>query len=291
LDYQKVKALLENAKEGEFSGIISVDFAGRVCNQEAFKDLSKKHNLWYLSDSCHSPGGYFIDSNDNNVKSGSNRYSDASIFSFHPVKHIAAGEGGIITTNDEKLYTKLLLLRSHGIERRPQKFVASKSEAFGNFNEIDEDYPGWYMEMQHLGYNYRMPDILAALANSQLGRARDGIAARLRIAKYYTEFFEHKSYIHGLSGYVEGHAYHLYVIEVAKRDELYKHLKEHGVYCQIHYLPIYRMPYYKRQINYSGLELKNVESYYSRCLSIPIFPTLELESLKKVTQLIEGFYE
>jgi len=290
LDYQKVRALLENSSNGEFSGIITVDFAGRMCNHESFKELSDKYNLWYLSDSCHSPGGYFKDSCGDYILAGSNRYSDASIFSFHPVKHIAAGEGGIITTNDEELYNRLLLLRSHGIERRPGNFLSSISEAFGNYNVIDGDYPGWYMEMQQLGYNYRMPDILAALANSQLTRANDGIAARSSIAKFYTEFFEHKAYIHGLSGYVEGHAYHLYVIEVSRRNELYKHLKDHGIYCQIHYLPIYRMPFYKGQNKYTGLKLENVETYYSRCLSIPMFPTLELQDLKKITQLIDEFY-
>ena len=167
LDINSVKKLLEESPLGTYSGIIPVDFAGRACNLEEFRKLANEYNLWILEDSCHSPGGYFIDSNNVKQQCGNGNYADLAIFSFHPVKHIACGEGGMITTNNAELYKRLLILRTHGITKNEREFKNSISLAGGK-----DSYPLWYMEMQELGYNYRLTDFQAALGLSQLKREK-----------------------------------------------------------------------------------------------------------------------
>ena len=134
LDYNKVKKLIESSPKDTFKGIITVNFAGRVNDKERFKELVDKHNMWIVEDACHSPGGHFIDKSNNIQKSGNGRYSDTSIFSFHPVKHIATGEGGMITTNDYSLYKKILKLRTHGITKITSNFLNDKTLAGSSLN-------------------------------------------------------------------------------------------------------------------------------------------------------------
>src|SRR5262249_30820841 len=154
-----------------------------------------------------------------------------AIFSFHPVKHIATGEGGMITTNNEELYKKLLLLRTHGITKDPSL--------------LEENHGGWYYEMQELGYNYRLTDFQAALGVSQLSRADEGLERRKEIAKHYQEVFSTVPGILHQSGVVEGHAYHLYIIQVNDRLGLYNHLRQNNIFAQVHYIPVHTMPYYR----------------------------------------------
>lgn len=289
LDIDKVEALLKASPKGTYKGIVPVDFAGRAVNLEAFRKLADEYGLWILEDSCHSPGGYFVDSKGENQNCGNGNYADLAIFSFHPVKHIATGEGGMITTNDEKLYKKLLELRTHGITRDVSSFKNSVEFAVGQEVEEGASYPGWYMEMQHLGYNYRFTDFQAALGISQLSRADKGIERRREIAKKYDESFVNQFFIKGQSGFVEGHAYHLYVIEVENRIGLYNYLREHKIFAQIHYIPCHLMPYYKEQGWKEG-DMTNAENYYKHCISLPMYPTLTLEEQDFVIEKISQFY-
>lgn len=289
LDIDKVEALLKASPKGTYKGIVPVDFAGRAVNLEAFRKLADEYGLWILEDSCHSPGGYFVDSKGENQNCGNGNYADLAIFSFHPVKHIATGEGGMITTNDEKLYKKLLELRTHGITRDVSSFKNSVEFAVGQEVEEGASYPGWYMEMQHLGYNYRFTDFQAALGISQLSRADKGIERRRAIAEKYTESFVNKSFIKGQSGFIEGHAYHLYVIEVENRIGLYNYLREHKIFAQIHYIPCHLMPYYKEQGWKEG-DMTNAENYYKHCISLPMYPTLTIEEQNFVIEKISQFY-
>ncbi len=273
LDISKVEALLNAAPKGTYQGIVPVDFAGRAVDLEAYRKLADAHGLWIIQDSCHSPGGYFIDSNGQKQNCGNGNFANLAIFSFHPVKHIATGEGGMITTNDEKLYKKLLELRTHGITRDTSIF--QNSVAFAAGQEVSEDtaYPGWYMEMQTLGYNYRFTDFQAALGISQLSRADQGLTRRKAIAEKYNERFSNNPSIKGHSRFIEGHAYHLYVIEVENRLGLYNYLREHKIFAQIHYIPCHLMPYY-RQFGWKEGDMPNAETYYQNCISLPMFPTL-----------------
>ena len=287
LDYSKVKKLLESHPIGTFKGIICVDFAGRAVNLEAFKKLAEQYDLWLLEDACHAPGGYFIDSNGIKQNCGNGNYADLAIFSFHPVKHIACGEGGMITTNDEILYNKLLELRTHGITKNPSKFTNSIDFACGKEGEIN--YPGWYMEMQNLGFNYRITDFQAALGLSQLSRANEGLERRKQIAKKYYYSFQDEFFIKGQSCFIEGHAYHLYILEVENRLGLYNFLKQKNIFAQVHYIPCHLMPYYKENGWKEG-DFPKSENYYKFCISIPMFPSITDEDVDFVIKAIKSFY-
>jgi UDP-4-amino-4,6-dideoxy-N-acetyl-beta-L-altrosamine transaminase len=272
LDIEKVRTLLESAPNGTFKGIIPVNFAGRAVDLEAFRKLADEYNLWIIEDACHAPGGYFEDSKSNIQKCGNGNFADLAIFSFHPVKHIACGEGGMVTTNDSELYKKLLALRTHGITKNETEYSNSAEFACGQEFE-SEQYPGWYMEMQTLGFNYRITDFQAALGSSQLKRADDGLEKRRTIASNYDNAFTDLHFIKGQSGVVEGHAYHLYIIEVEDRLGLYNYLKKNNIFAQIHYIPCHLMPYYK-QFGWKEGDIPNAEDYYKKCISLPMYPTL-----------------
>ena len=292
LDIESVKALLEASPKGTYKGIIPVDFAGRAVDLEAFGRLAKEHDLWIIEDACHAPGGYFVDSNGFPRYCGSGDYAELAIFSFHPVKHIAAGEGGMITTNNKHLYQKLLRLRTHGITRdvaqfrNPVKWAAASATID---SPADPEYPGWYMEMQELGYNYRLSDIQAALGLSQLKRATEGLEKRRKIASRYWEAFNGKEYIQGQSGFIEGHAYHLYILEVEDRLGLYNYLRTKNIFAQIHYIPLHLMPYY-RDLGWKERDFPHAENYYRGCISLPMYPSLTEEEQEYVIKQIKAFY-
>jgi UDP-4-amino-4,6-dideoxy-N-acetyl-beta-L-altrosamine transaminase len=283
IDIKKVKNLLESSPKGTYSGIIPVDFSGRAVNLEEIKVLADQYNLWIIEDACHAPGGYFVDSKGEKQNCGNGNYADLAIFSFHPVKHIACGEGGMITTNNEELYKKLLKLRTHGIVKDSQNYYNSIELAGGK-----DEYPGWYMEMQMLGYNYRLTDFQAALGLSQLKRAELGIERRREIAAVYNDVFSKTSKIKGQSGIVEGHAYHLYIIEIDDRLGLYNSLKANNIFAQIHYIPTHLMPYYQ-EFGWKFGDLPNAEKYYSGCLSIPMFPSLTLDEQNIIIDRVFDF--
>jgi len=287
LDINSVRKLLEASPKGIYSGIIPVDFAGRAVDLEAYRKLANEYGLWIIEDACHAPGGSFIKSNGQESKCGSGEFANLAIFSFHPVKHIASGEGGMITTNDESLYDKLRALRTHGIVKDDKLYNNSMDFAAGSENA--KSYPSWYMEMQELGYNYRLTDFQAALGLSQLERVHEGIKRRREIATKYEKAFKNKDFIKGQSGVVAGHAYHLYVIEVEDRLGLYNYLRENHVYAQIHYIPCHLMPYY-RDLGWREGDRLNAENYYRHCISLPMYPTLSGEEQMSVIKLIDSYY-
>lgn len=290
LDINKVKALLEAAPKGTYKGIIPVDFAGKPVDLVAFRKLAAEFDLWIIEDACHAPGAYFIDGQEKTNLCGNGVYADLSIFSFHPVKHIAAGEGGMITTNDEAHYKKLLMLRTHGITRQEDDFQNNPSFAAG---QASETYPGWYMEMQELGYNYRLTDIQAALGISQLKRADQGLERRKEIARKYDEAFNNftpvLSQLNEQQENPSGHAYHLYVVQVADRLGLYNHLSENNIFPQIHYIPTHLMPYY-RSLGWKDGDMPVAEAYYKKCISLPMYPTLTNEEQDFVIEKIKSYY-
>lgn len=288
LDIKAVRKLLETSPKGTYKGIIPVDFAGRAVNLEQFRKLADEYGLWIIEDACHAPGGYFVDSKGNKQLCGNGQYADLSIFSFHPVKHIACGEGGMITTNNKDLYNQLLLLRSHGITKEKDAYTNSIEFATGGYKN-EKEYPGWYMEMQQLGYNYRLTDIQAALGISQLKRIDESLKRRREIAAIYDKAFKDKSYILNQSGIVEGHAYHLYIIEAEDRLNLYNYLHHHNILAQIHYIPAHLMPYY-RKFGWKEGDLLHAENYYKHCISLPMYPTLTNEEQQFVIETIDNFY-
>lgn len=271
LDVSSVKELIESKPKGFFKGLIPVDFAGLPVDMEAYRDLANEHNLWIIEDACHAPGGYFIDSKENKNFCGNGNYSDIGVFSFHPVKHIACGEGGMVTTNSKELYKKLMLLRTHGI----------------NKENMQENHGNWYYEMQELGFNYRLTDIQSALGITQLLKNEKGVERRNEIAAKYKKAFEGEIKFQDLPCETYN-AHHLFIIEVENRKELYDFLHSKGILAQIHYVPVHTMPYYKN-IGYTDADLKHAEKYYSRCISLPMYPTLLNEQQSYVIKNVLEF--
>ena len=275
MDIHKLKAMLKAAPKGTYKGIVPVDFAGYPLNLEAFRELADEYGLWIMEDACHAPGGYFLDSNGNKQYCGNGNFAELAVFSFHPVKHIATGEGGMVTTNSKELYDKLCLYRTHGITKDPTK--------------LHEHHGGWYYEMQELGYNYRLTDFQAALGVSQLKRAAEGLDRRHQLVMRYNEAF---SIVEGIKIPYNAdevyHAYHLYIIQVADRKGLYDYLHENNIYAQVHYVPLHLMPYYQQLGNGKG-DLSVVEEYYEHCLSLPMFPTLADEEQEYVINKVLAF--
>jgi dTDP-4-amino-4,6-dideoxygalactose transaminase len=177
------------------------------------------------------------------------------------------------------------MLRTHGIVKSNELYTNSFEFAGGK-----DTYPLWYMEMQELGFNYRLTDFQAALGLSQLKRADEGLQRRREIAKTYYEAFKNKSFIKGQSGVVEGHAYHLYIIEVENRLGLYNYLRTQNIFAQIHYIPCHLMPYY-RQFGWKAGDMPNSEKYYKHCISLPMYPTLTEDEQGFVIQVILDFYQ
>lgn len=275
LDLDKLEALLATAPRGTYKGVVPVDFAGYPIHAERLRSLADQYGLWIVEDACHAPGGYFVDSLGKKELCGASHYSDLTVFSFHPVKHIATGEGGAITTNNKELYDRLLLYRTHGITKDP--------------NRMSENHGGWYMEMMELGYNYRITDFQAALGSSQLKRNPAGLLRRHEIANKYNEAFKGLKGIkvpQVAPGYY--HAYHLYVIETDDRKGLYDFLHKNDILAQVHYIPAHLMPYYRRQGWKKG-DLPVAENYYEHCLSLPMFPTLTDEQQDYVIEKVKEF--
>ncbi len=276
LDIKSVKALIESKPKGYFHGIIPVDFAGFPVDLEEYRKLADEHGLWIIEDACHAPGGFFIDSKQSKAFCGNGIYADMAIFSFHPVKHIATGEGGMITTNNHKLYEKLKLLRTHGITKDQRL--------------MHENHGGWYYEMQELGFNYRLPDMLATLGITQLHQADKGLNRRQEIAERYTKAFLGTS-IYAPKFNNEGkHAYHLYIIQVENRLSLYNHLREKNIFAQVHYIPVHLMPYYK-QFGWKKGDFPVAEAYYEKCLSLPMYPSLTNEEQNYVIESVLEFFK
>ena len=275
LAIDKVRALLQSHPKGTFCGIIPVDFGGYPVDMQAFRALADEYNLWILEDACHAPGGYFTDNQGITHRCGDGSLADLAIFSFHPVKHIATGEGGIVTTNDEVLYKKLKRYRSHGM-------------VYQGDPALIENHGGWYMELQELGYNYRMPDMLCNLGISQLKRADEGFKKRQAIAKIYDRAFANTKVKTIIPASNFGHAYHLYIIQIADRKGLYDYLRTKQIFAQVHYIPVHLMPYYKDLGSKKG-DCPNAEKYYEHCLSIPMYPTLTEEEQSFVIQEILNF--
>lgn len=272
MDLDKLEEKLLNVPKGYYKGVIPVDFAGYPVNLERLRGIADRYGLWIIEDACHAPGAEFSDSNKVVQRCGNGEFSDTSIFSFHPVKHIATAEGGMITTNRRDLFEKLLILRTHGITK--------------DISLLSENHGGWYYEMQTLGFNYRLTDIQAALGTSQLARANDGIQRRREIASSYNKAFEDiEAIVTPKVNPLFGHAYHLYVIQVDDRLGLYNYLKSKGVFAQVHYIPVHTLPFY-REMGWDTGEFPVSESYYSKCLSLPMYPTLTQKEQNFVIKMV-----
>mgnify|MGYP001454542954 CR=1 FL=1 len=241
--------------------IIPVHFAGQPCRMEKIRAISRKHGLTVIEDAAHALGAkYKIGGKW--VSVGSCRHSDMAVLSFHPVKHITTGEGGAVLTNEQNIYEKLCLLRSHGITKAREQFIGTEEG-------------GWYYEMQCLGYNYRMTDFQCALGMSQLNKIDLFNERRRNIAERYCEAFKG---IEGLKFIIEREgvksSWHIFVLMVTDgRKRLYEKLRASGIGVNVHYRPVYLQPYYQR-LGFRPGSCPNAESYYSKAVTIPLYPDM-----------------
>lgn len=276
LDLNKLEDLLRKNPPGTYKAVIPVDFAGYALNLEKLRVLADKYQFSIIEDAAHSPGGGFKDSQNHWQNCGNGNYADLAIFSFHPVKHIATGEGGMITTNNKDLYNKILRLRSHGITKDPDFLI--------------ENHGGWYYEMQELSNNYRITDFQAALGISQLKRAEDGLRRRREIAEKYDSSFDG---INELSTPIISsdirHAFHLYIVKVPERKNFYDYLRRENIFSQIHYIPVHLQPYY-RQFGWKKGDFPIAEDYYDHCISLPMYPSLSNEEQNYVIEKVKEFF-
>lgn len=258
--------------------VIPVHFGGLPCDMPGIAALAKKSNAIVIEDASHALGATYQDGS----PVGNCRYSNMTVFSFHPVKLIAAGEGGMITTNDEKLYRRLVKLRSHGIERSAEEFI------FQDQAYEDGELNPWYYEMQDLGFNYRITDIQCALALSQLTKLDHFLERRRQIATQYDQAFARlpnvslpQNSLRGLS------ANHLYVLRIdfaalrKTRRTVMRALAELGIGSQVHYIPVHLQPIYQR-LGFVPGAFPESEAYYKGALTIPLFSAMTNEQVERV---------
>ena len=253
-------------------GIIPVDYSGHPCDLEEIYEIACDHDLKIIEDSSHAIGARY-----KNSKIGSCRYSDISIFSFHPVKHITTGEGGMILTNNEDIYDKLVMLRSHGITKKKDKLI--------------EDHGPWYHEQQILGYNYRITDFQCALGLSQLKKLDDFIKKRREIVDIYKDQIKNPDLIElPIEKNNCKSSWHLYYIKIKdpkKRKDVFIKLRKKNIGCQVHYIPVYFHPYYQK-IGYKKGLCPNAEEFYKRTISIPLYPTLKDNEIQYVIDTLNS---
>jgi len=258
--------------------VIPVHFAGLPCDMPSIYYLSQKYGFHIIEDACHALGAEYKYKG-TWYKIGSCKHSNISVFSFHPVKSITTGEGGAILTNDKNIYQKILMLRSHGIKKDNLKFQSL----------ISKYSQPWYYEMQDLGFNYRITDIQCSLGISQLSRLEKFIVKRNEIAEYYKKNLVK---LFGLQrGELKGSrsAYHLFVVLTPNRNELYGYLKQNNIICQVHYIPIYKQPYYKNNFKIDSVYFPNAEKYFSQCLSLPCYYEIKKADLRRIKTKISEF--
>lgn len=253
--------------------IIPVHLAGQSCDMEKIHTLSKKFGFKIIEDASHAIGGKYKGKNIGNCT-----YSDITIFSFHPVKIITTGEGGAILTNDEKICGKVQQLRSHGITRDPREMT----------KHIDGP---WYYEQIDLGFNYRMTDLQAALGISQLKRIDAFIKKRQKIVGLYNRLLANSKLILPYQKIDTKSSFHLYIIRVPSngsliRSELFERLLANGILVNLHYIPIYKHPYYQTKYKIKDSDFPQAEKYYAEAISLPIFYDLKESEIKKITKIL-----
>lgn len=279
-----IKDLEKKLKEKKIDLVITVHLAGHSSDMEKIYKLKKKYKFNLIEDSCHALGGKY-----KKYKVGSCKFSDISTFSFHPVKPITTGEGGMITTNDKNIYEKLILYRTHGIHKNYKKF---KNLSLG-FDE-NKEANRWYYEMSDLGYNYRLTDIQAALGNNQLKRIDKITKKRNLVANFYKKEFGKISGIKlPITAKYTYHAYHLFTILIdfkkfkISRNSFIKELANKGIGSQVLYIPIFMQPYYQNKYKFNIKDFTNSVSYYEKAISIPIFFDITKKELKFISKSIK----
>lgn len=266
---------------------IPVHLNGQNCDMESIAEISARHKLVVIEDACQAVGAAYQTRSSGEVRVGACRHSAMTVFSLHPVKTIAMGEGGVVTTNDQTLYQSLLRFRNHGMVRDP-----------GVFTQRDEAFDGdglpnpWYYEMGEPGFNYRASEIHCALGLSQLRKLDRFLARRRELADAYDAVLARFRPVVRPVPRVRGASsgWHLYVVHIdygaagTSRARLMRGLRERNIGTQVHYMPVHRQPYYRGR--YPGLRMPGADAYYASCLSLPFFPAMSNDDVRRVADAL-----
>ena len=278
ISLEKLKIKLQKAKIKKKlpKALIVVHLAGLPVDPVELKKLSRKYKFFIIEDASHSIGSKYY-----GKKVGCCKWSDLCVFSFHPVKIITTGEGGAITTNSQKFYKKMLMIRNNGITKNPKDF-------------LKKSIGPWYYEQQTLGFNFRMNDIQASLGISQLSKINKMLKLRNKIAKIYKKELKNLPLIFQKVSKNFFSSYHLFIIRVKKENrffhkKLFIYLRKHGLFVNLHYLPVHLNHYY-RKLNFKKGDFPSSEKYSLSSISIPIYPNLTFKKQKKVINLLKNFF-
>lgn len=286
IDPDSVERILRKDTDRKIRAIIPVHFAGQPADLPALYDMAEKHGAWLVDDACHALGATYTHG-EQEYRVGGNPHSDLTVFSFHPVKHVAMGEGGAVVTDNDDLAERIRHYRNHGIRRSE---LVNLDLAHGDDGVANP----WYYEMHDLGYNYRLTDIQAALGLSQLKRLHQSLTRRREIAERYRRLIAD----HFKNGEVmplqvvpqTTHAYHLFVVKVdfdrfgLSRAVVMNRLRADGIGTQVHYIPVHLQPYYRRVSPTDRSSLPGVEEYYARALTLPLYPEMTDSDVERVVE-------
>ncbi|HDP70437.1 MAG TPA: UDP-4-amino-4,6-dideoxy-N-acetyl-beta-L-altrosamine transaminase [Actinobacteria bacterium] len=282
IDPEKIKKQVSERTKA----VIPVHFAGHPCDLEEVSAIAREHDLILIEDACHALGAEY-----KGQKIGSCKHSDMTVFSFHPVKSITTGEGGAILTNRQDLYEKLLMLRSHGITKEPNKFLNKDKVFFSNPESLILNPNSWYYEMQELGFNYRLTDIQCVLGMAQLKKLNKFIERRREITEIYKNNFKGNEFFNlpKERDHVKS-SWHLYPIKLKndykkERRRVFDKLREKGLGVHVHYIPVYRQPYYQR-LGYNTTICPKAENFYQREISIPLYYSMSAGEIDYVVDTI-----
>lgn len=278
--------------------VIPVHFAGQSCDMETIREIVKRaeerygHKIYIIEDACHAIGSRYKE-----TKVGSCVYSDMAILSFHPVKHITTGEGGAVLTNAKELQRKLSCLRTHGITNDEEDFIY-KENVFENAGQGKSIRKRWYYEQVYLGYNYRITDIQCALGISQLKKLDKFRQRRREIVHLYNAAFKDiaRLAIPFEENFCDSN-FHLYVLLFdfekigMSRAQVMAELAKKRIHAQVHYIPVYTQPFYRKTFGTQWGDCPRAELYYKKCLSIPLFPAMTDQDIKDVVNAVKGLVQ
>lgn len=257
--------LIERAITGKTKAIVPVDFSGQSCDYDEIKEIADKHKLLIIEDAAHALGSLY-----KGKRIGG--FADMTILSFHPVKTITTGEGGMVLTNNAQFFEKLKKLRHHGITKNPEKGK-------------------WYYEVENPGYNYRITDFQCALGISQFKKLDKFIKLRRKIAEKYNKAFQDLNGIKILEerGYSKS-AWHIYPVQITKADrrKVFEELQKAGIGVQVHYMPLHMHPFYEKKFGYKKGDFLNAEKYYEGAISLPLYPKMSDADINKVIKTVKN---
>lgn len=276
----------------DIRAVIPVAYAGQSADMPRIAEIARRNGAIVIEDGCHGIGGGFVHEG-KAYKIGGHRWADITTFSFHPVKSMTTGEGGMLVTDNDAYADKARMLRSHGVERNPEKL-----QGFGSAEGPLAEQGPWIYEMQELGYNYRITDLQCALGRSQLRKLPGFVRRRREIVAEYNAAFQHIDWLQTpqplCAEDTETISWHLYTLQIdfralsRSRSEVMHHLREQSIGSQVLYIPVYLQPWYRRTYGYGPGKCPRAEDYYARCLSLPLYPEMSDTDVRRVITAIRS---